>query len=512
MKMIFNYKRVLLLFFYFLIALTSVVFAQKTDQKLFAVVDVIVEDTTMIHSDSLEFMMSKDNINSNSEHNMAYYPLKMTALKTRMIIPLANPITYGRIALENNIYSPFKQLNHGNDLFIFQAGDTLELHIPRHPKGILLRGKDVFFTGKDAEKYNCMYKIGKISDGINNDKFNAFGELKNYKAAYASLLYSRDSLYNLQLGILNEYKNKLKPEIYNLIKIDCWATCNNLIVGFCYGAFNGDPNEQYEEAARHFFLKYYANYKEIHFRDSILLVKSYNYGDFLNLRNHVYPEIMSEKIKGHRNVTFADINSVINSHYQNGILKDKLRLLALLDLNWKKEGDFTDYIDLAIKEAGNNAFKTAMMEIKDSLAIGGNAFPFNMPDKNGKIYSLKDFKGKLLVIDFWFTGCHGCLNMAETLKPIAAFYKSNPNVVFATISIDWNKDGWLKSLQSEKYCSDDEINLLEGIRGQSSFVKHYHINEYPTLLIISKEGKVLSVTPPDPSNTEVFKQFLNQFL
>lgn len=505
MKTIYNFLSYCSVFFYCIFNCTSIAVAQKADKKLVAVLDIITEDTAMVHSDSLEFQMNKNGINTISAHDFDWYDFKITGTKIRLSIPLSTSINYGHIFLFSNKLQMFSELNQNNNLFLFQAGDSVTLHLSNHEKG-------AFFTGKDAAKYNCMYRIS--NNQMTFDKFNVLAKIKNYEGGYKSLLSSRDSLYNLQIGILNKYKNKINPAVYNLIKIDCWANCNYQIVALCYAAFTGDPNDQFKAAAKAYFSKYYANYKEKLFNDTSLLVKSYSYADFLNMKNHVHPEIMNEiSTKGHRNVTFAEIDSVINEHYQGGILKDKLRLLAFLDLDWEKQSDFANYLNSAIKEAENNNFKQALMEIKSKLTVGVNAFPFEMPDKTGKIYTLKDFKGKLLVIDFWFTGCQGCLNMAETLKPIAAFYRSNSDIVFATISIDRSKPLWLKSLQSQKYCSDDEINLIEGMYGNSEFIRHYNINEYPTLLIISKEGKVLSVTPPDPRiNALVFKNFLNRYL
>ncbi|MBK0380066.1 TlpA family protein disulfide reductase [Mucilaginibacter segetis] len=506
MNAIYKFISFCFVFFYCFFNCSSIAVAQKADRKLFSVVDVITDDTAMVHSDSLEFQMSKNGINSISTHNFDWYDFKINAAKIRLVIPLTTATNYGHIYLFSHKLQMFSELNQNNNLFLFQDGDSVTLHLSNREKG-------AFFTGKDADKYNCMYAIGNNNE-INNDKFNAFTKKKNYEDAYKSLISSRDSLYNLQTGILNKYKNKLNPRVYNLVKIDCWANCNYQIVGFCYAAFTGDPNDQFNAAAKACFSNYYANYKETLFKDTTLMVESYSYADFLNTKNHVYPEIMSEiRNKGHRNVTFAEIDSVINNHYQGGILKDKLRLLAFLDLDWEKQGDFANYLNIAINEAGNNIFKQALVEIKSKLTVGVNAFPFEMPDKTGKIYTLKDFKGKLLVIDFWFTGCHGCLEMAETLKPIAASYKSNPNIVFASISIDRNKSLWLKSLQSERYCSEDEINLMEGLYGNSAFIRHYNINEYPTLLIISKKGKVLSIAPPDPrSKSSLFEKFINQNL
>jgi thiol-disulfide isomerase/thioredoxin len=197
----------------------------------------------------------------------------------------------------------------------------------------------------------------------------------------------------------------------------------------------------------------------------------------------------------------------------NGVLKDKVRLLSLYNINRVRQGDFADYLDAAISEAGNDIFKKRIIAFKDANGFLANAFPFALPDKNGRVYRLSDFKGKMVIMDFWFTGCHGCVGMGAVLKPIALFYKSNPNVVFISMCIDRNRDLWLKSLEEEKYCSKDEINLLAGMDRESSIYKHYDLQGCPTLIVISKEGKIISAAPPDPRiDAGVFKTFINKYL
>jgi|GEM_PF-1435309 len=502
-----NLKNYIFLFFFCFFSTVSISanYAQAT-KKLFVTVNIIVEDTTMLHNDSLEFTMCKNKINSHLGSVTDLYRLPLNSPKTKFIIPLTSSINYGRIACLDGKLATFRELNNDNDLFIFQAGDQIQLHLTNHIES-------AFFSGGNSEKYNCLYKINN-NKSISVDKFNNYCKNKDFEKAYKSLMVQRDSLYTLQLSILNSYKRKLAPEIYNLIKLDIWSNCNHIVINYCYIAFALEYTEHYK-AASDLFNKYYSNSGRLPANKTSLLVESYNYCDFLFDKEKDYAIIKNRNSKGKSfaQLTFADINNAINSHIPKGVIKDKVKLLSYFSLIRRRQSDFADFIEKDIREAGNNQFKSALIGFRNSNATGATAFPFELPDENGQIIRLEDLKGKVIVMDFWFTGCKGCVGMAEALKTILPIYKSNPKIVFVTVSSDRSKSMWANSLKKEIYTSQSEINLLAGMDLGSPIIKHYNIKEFPTLIIISKEGKILSAVPPDPRvNADKFKNFINNYL
>src|ERR1700744_2237216 len=58
---------------------------------------------------------------------------------------------------------------------------------------------------------------------------------------------------------------------------------------------------------------------------------------------------------------------------------------------------------------------------------------FQLKDMNGKTVSLADYKGKILVIDFWATWCVPCRHSFPATKMAIEKYKNDPNVKFLFI-------------------------------------------------------------------------------
>ena len=127
-------------------------------------------------------------------------------------------------------------------------------------------------------------------------------------------------------------------------------------------------------------------------------------------------------------------------------------------------------------------YKTDMAEAKalrDSLAEGKVAPEFSCPTPDGnKNLVPQDFKGKILVLDFWASWCPPCRR--ENPNVVKAFneYKDK-NFTIVGISLDKDKSKWMKAIADDnlawthlsdlKYW-DSEIPALYGVRGIPAYV------------------------------------------
>jgi peroxiredoxin len=90
-------------------------------------------------------------------------------------------------------------------------------------------------------------------------------------------------------------------------------------------------------------------------------------------------------------------------------------------------------------------------------ALNQPAPDFKLKDIDGKTVSLSDFKGKILVIDFWATWCEPCRNSFPATKMVIEKYKDDPNVKFLFIDTretDANYQGLVK-----KFLDDNQYTF-----------------------------------------------------
>lgn len=465
--------------------------ASPIKEHLFAVFNISLEDSEMIGHDSVQFCFSKNGINSDWNTDTYTYSFKLNKRNNRLEIPLSSKLVYGRINYFGSKLQSFSPLSNDNNLFLFEAGDTVKLILSNRKLGCL-------FVGKSSPKYKCMYEISNQVE-ISNKTFNYLLKKRQFDDAYKSIITGRDSLFNCKVQLLQCYKEKINKNIFNLIKIDSWATCNRLAIGQIMSPYIVYDSTQYQVAKRTFEF-FYSSFPDISKIPLTDLVTSYKYCDYLIDR--ILDDIIVSKSIGNQNysrsIKFKDINEAIDMHYSPGILRDKLKLLAYDSMDGDRQSDYIDFIDQSINQAVSPRFKTALSKFKSIHKVGAKAYAFSLKDENNHTYDLKNFQGKILIIDFWFTGCFACAKLATALKPIISSFKTNREVIFVSVSIDRNKEAWLASIKQGKYCDSDEINLLEGENGNSSFLKYYNIIEYPTLLIIGKNSEIISTNPPNP--------------
>ena len=132
---------------------------------------------------------------------------------------------------------------------------------------------------------------------------------------------------------------------------------------------------------------------------------------------------------------------------------------------------------------------------------GESYIDFTYENTIGEAVSLSSFKGSLVYVDVWATWCGPCKAEIPYLKTLEQDYHEQ-NIVFLSVSVDTNKDEWLKMVEEEE---------LGGVQlwadGWSQITKDYAIFGIPRFMLFSEDGKVISNDAPRPSNEETRKLF-----
>lgn len=102
-------------------------------------------------------------------------------------------------------------------------------------------------------------------------------------------------------------------------------------------------------------------------------------------------------------------------------------------------------------------------------------------------------------MDFWFTGCHGCLSIPPVMKTIMDKFIHHEDVVLLSLSVDRTIEIWKSGLQSELYTLQNQLHFkTKGDERYDPFLIHYQVNAFPHIMLIGKDNKILSVASTDP--------------
>ena len=123
------------------------------------------------------------------------------------------------------------------------------------------------------------------------------------------------------------------------------------------------------------------------------------------------------------------------------------------------------------------------------LLPGAKPFPFHAVDLNGNTISLDNYKGKVLVLDFWATWCGPCLGeMPNVIAAYDALHKNGLEVI--GVSLDTDKAKLLGYIKANHV---PYPQLYDGKQFDEAVAKLYGVQAIPFCLVIGKDGTIVAV-------------------
>jgi cytochrome c biogenesis protein CcmG/thiol:disulfide interchange protein DsbE len=108
---------------------------------------------------------------------------------------------------------------------------------------------------------------------------------------------------------------------------------------------------------------------------------------------------------------------------------------------------------------------------------------FTLTDSSGKTVQLKDYRGKVVLLDFWATWCHGC---KLEIPWFAEFEKAYGSRGLAVVGVSMDDGGWkvVKPFLAETHVP------YRMLLGDAAISKRYGIEELPDTFLIDRDGKL----------------------
>lgn len=138
-------------------------------------------------------------------------------------------------------------------------------------------------------------------------------------------------------------------------------------------------------------------------------------------------------------------------------------------------------------ELMNNRFE-AQAKLR---ALEGRPMTLEGPTPSGAHFSTADFKGKVVIVDFWASWCGPCKKELPKLKKVYAQYHTQGLEVVG-VSCDNTGEELLQFLSHNKDMPWPQL-FDAGNPGWHALAAQYNVNSIPTMFLIDRKGIVRSV-------------------
>lgn len=123
----------------------------------------------------------------------------------------------------------------------------------------------------------------------------------------------------------------------------------------------------------------------------------------------------------------------------------------------------------------------ACIQPSGTAEAGMKAPDFSLKDVNGNVVTLSNYRGKVVLIDFWATWCPPCRMELPHFKKIHQKY-ADKNFVILGIAID-------DDAKVKKFVQKEKIPFTIA-HGDRETAKAYNVRAFPTTFLLDTEGNV----------------------
>jgi len=140
----------------------------------------------------------------------------------------------------------------------------------------------------------------------------------------------------------------------------------------------------------------------------------------------------------------------------------------------------------SVKKYDDDNFQRSVPIVKKNAQEGADTSDAKGGDSHapapGANASMQDFKGKVVLLDFWASWCGPCRDALAKVRQLQSVY-SGEDFAVVSISEDDDQNSW------KSFVASHGMTWTQRFDGDNSFLKTYQVRALPTYVLLGKDGQ-----------------------
>jgi len=130
----------------------------------------------------------------------------------------------------------------------------------------------------------------------------------------------------------------------------------------------------------------------------------------------------------------------------------------------------------------------AFSDPEGDIKIGNKIADFQLLNTSNKMIKTQDFRGKILLIDFWASWCVPCREQNPEMLKVFTEYK-NKGFSFLAVSLDKKRSKWIEAIKKDKLTWENVVDILAF---QGKIAARYRVTAIPINFLVDKNGILIA--------------------
>jgi peroxiredoxin len=149
--------------------------------------------------------------------------------------------------------------------------------------------------------------------------------------------------------------------------------------------------------------------------------------------------------------------------------------------------------DVEVADVGRDAppldLGAIEVAVHRELIAGAPAPTFTVRTTDGKDVKLEDYRGKVVLLDFWATWCGPCVGLTPDLKELHAAFQKDGGFAILGLSLDEDPEA------PKAFAAKHRLPWVQGLLGkweESQVRAEYGVAGIPSLVLVGRDGRIIA--------------------